>query len=178
MIQLLSLLSTFISRLIAGMLLMLGLCASAQAALVTCTGSAADSYTPGITQTAQTVQVDTTSTYSQCTSLLPLWNGSAVSHANFPFAGASCLSLLGVSTGTMAKTINWSDGTSSTWSGGTSTVNAVEGSTVIVRVAPITDGRYLGRSVVETKVYLNTDLNACSTSGMSSLNGTAELLIL
>ncbi len=150
----------------------------AQATPTTCIGTVADSYTPGLTNTSQLIHRTTITDYPSCTELLPLWSGTAHGESIFFDSQMSCeeLELPGGSP-IGNKTLTWSDGETSVWNGPAPLVTRVDNNTVIVRTSTVLSGRYLGKTVIETLVYPNLQIDACATNGVTQLNGVATMVI-
>jgi hypothetical protein len=74
-------------------------------------------------------------------------------------------------------TFQWNNSSSSTITATFETINNVGRETVLVRTGTVTSGFGSGHSAVYTLVYLNTDLAACLTTGLTSVTGVASLLI-
>jgi hypothetical protein len=145
------------------------------ASSTTCTGSSAISYSPGLTNTPQTVSYSETETYSSCTSTdTSLTAGS--SSTNFTLAGASCNGA-----GTFppsAYTISWNNGQSSTMTL-TYTDVIILGTEQVTGVGTVTSGEFTGGAV--TIVWLYPVLNPllCLTSqGVTSQSGTVVAQII
>jgi hypothetical protein len=150
--------------------------ASAHAAsTTTCTGSSAISYSPGLTNTPQTVTYSETDTYSSCTSTdTSLTAGS--SSVNVTLTGASCNGG-GVFPAT-TYTISWNNGQSSTISL-TFTDLIILGTEQVTGVGTVTSGELTGGVV--TIVWLYPVLNPlqCLTSqGVTSQSGTVIAQII
>ncbi|MGV9314181.1 hypothetical protein ACWDR0_18670 [Streptomyces sp. NPDC003691] len=142
--------------------------ASASPALVTCVGSTTVAFSPGLTNTEQTVSVSGQDTANLCVSLTHPQLTSFVA----PFSGTatqSCTSLFAGGSGT--ETLHWNNGTTSTWEY-TNSFSNVNGTKVGTSTGPITSGTLAGAEVTQTITFPNTDLSACSTpSGLTGLTG-------
>jgi hypothetical protein len=139
------------------------------ASSTTCTGSSAISYSPGLTNTPQTVTYSETDTWSSCTSTDTSLTAGSFS-ANLTAPGASCNGGSLFSPG--GYTISWNNGQSSTMTG-TSTDTIIGGTEVITAVGTVTSGEFIGGAV--TLVWLYPVLNPlqCLTSqGVTSQSGT------
>jgi len=145
------------------------------ASSTTCTGSSPISYSPGLTNTPQTVTYSETETYSSCTSTdTSLTAGS--SSVNVTLAGASC-NAAGVFPST-PYTISWNNGQSSTITL-TFTDVIILGTEQVTGVGTVTSGEFTGGAV--TIVWLYPVLNPlqCLTSqGVTSQSGTVALEII
>ncbi|MGV9314563.1 hypothetical protein ACWDR0_20610 [Streptomyces sp. NPDC003691] len=142
--------------------------ASASPALVTCTGSTTVAFSPGLTDTEQTVSVSGQDTAVLCLSLTHPQLTSFVA----PFSGTatqSCTSLFAGGSGT--ETLHWNNGTTSTWEY-TNSFSNVNGTKVGTSTGPITSGTLAGTEVTQTITFPNLDLSACSApQGLTGLSG-------
>lgn len=148
--------------------------ASAAPFQVVCGGSQTTTYSPGLTNTPQTVQRSGTNIHTPCVSTLPplTFSGSTSFTST---ASLSCLSLTAANTGT--DLITWSTGRTSTFAYNR-TVTVVQGQTVVTLTGSITAGDFTGATAVETITSVNLDLAACSTpQGITSTYGVSELTI-
>ncbi|MFF8471976.1 hypothetical protein [Streptomyces griseus] len=142
--------------------------AQASPALVTCAGTTTVSFSPGLTPVEQTVAVSGQDAADLCLSLThPQLTGFIA-----PFSGTatqSCTSLFAGGSGT--ETLNWNDGTSSSWSY-TNSFSNVNGTKVGTSTGPITAGTLAGAMVTQTITFPSLDLTACTTSqGLTALSG-------
>ena len=144
------------------------------ASSTTCTGSSAISYSPGLTNTPQTVNYSETDTYSSCTSTdTSLTAGS--SSTNITLSGASCNG--GGVFPSSSYTISWNNSQSSTMTM-TFTDVIIGGTEQVTGVGTVTSGEFTGGAV--TIVWLYPVLNPlqCMTSqGVTSQSGTVALQI-
>ncbi|MFJ7423565.1 hypothetical protein ACIQXD_33910 [Streptomyces uncialis] len=141
---------------------------AAAPALVTCTGTTTVDFSPGVTNTPQTVSVSGQDTADVCLSLTHPQLTSFIG----PFSGTasqSCTSLFAGGSGT--ETLYWNDGTSSAWSY-TNSFSNVNGTKVGTSTGPLTSGTLAGATVTQTITFANLDLTACTTpQGLTSLSG-------
>lgn len=147
--------------------------------LVTCTGTHTTNWSPGLTNTSQTIVVSTTSNWSPCVSLsFPLVT-SASSSESFQ-STFSCQSLL-LPTSSRTWVISWSDGVTSTYTFNATINNIGTLNTTIVGVGAIVDGRYKGANATSTFLLgnLQSTLNdSCDTAtGVTSVSGLSTLVI-
>lgn len=148
--------------------------AHADVVQVTCGGSQTTTYSPGLTNTRQTVQRAGQNIHSPCVSTLPpfAFSGSTSFSST---STLSCLSLTAANTGT--DVITWSTGRTSTFAYNR-TVTIVQGETVVTLTGSITAGDFSGATAVETITSVSLDLTACSTpQGITSTFGVSELTI-
>jgi len=141
-------------------MLMMAPTASAQS-VVTCGGTEGVTYTPGITNTSQTVTVGFTSVIGPCTGLGagPVWgveNGTNTAAVDCSLTPGSH---------PITGTINWSDGSTSALQSTSVVIERPLGETIIVETDTVTSGTYSGATVVRTAVFANTQFDACSTAG-------------
>lgn len=145
---------------------------------VTCVGNETVTFSPGVTNTPGPVVNTTTQTFSPCLHVNGLhvttWSGFAFGQSN---RVASCLQLFGGGPGT--RTIEWSNGHTSTWDY-TTTTQIVEGNYVVVGTGAITDGLYEGALAQRELVLLGLveGLAACNTpEGLTELSGAFTFTI-
>ncbi len=147
--------------------------------LVTCTGTHTTNWSPGLTNTSQTIGVSTTSNWSSCISLsFPLVT-SASSSESFQ-STFSCQSLL-LPTSSRTWVITWSDGVTSTYRFNATINNIGTLNTTIVGVGKIVEGRYQDANATSTFLLgnLQATLNdSCDTAtGVTSVSGLSTLVI-
>ncbi|AKF84548.1 hypothetical protein MFUL124B02_00695 [Myxococcus fulvus 124B02] len=146
--------------------------ARAETVTLTCPGTEAVHYEPGITQTPRPVAFNSTSTLGPCAGLpLGVISGSA------EVSGSGALACL-LGSSTFSFLVHWNDGT---WSRavGNSVVNArPTGQMVVVLEGSVVEGRFLGARVVRTLTLLQTDLLGCWTpEGVSDVAGVVTLTV-
>ena len=144
------------------------------ASSTTCTGSSAIGYSPGLTNTPQTITYSEAETYSSCTSTDTSLTAGG-SSGNFMLSGASCnnVSIIPPS----SYTISWNNSQSSTMTL-TYTDVIIGGIEQVTGVGTVTSGEFTGGAV--TIVWLYPVLNPllCLTSqGVTSQSGTVALQI-
>lgn len=152
--------------------------AQAVPTLVTCTGTESVTYSPGLTNTPTSIATSRADDYDPCTHVvgLSITSETGVSGVSGT-ATIACTTLL--SSGSAAKTITWSDATTSVFSF-SYVANAVGANVVVVATGTITSGRYAGATAVEEITYagLVSGLLACGTpGGITGLTGTTVLTI-
>jgi len=136
----------------------------------TCTGTSHITYTPGLTNTPQTVQYDETDTFSSCLSSDPtLTSGRFFVSVDLP--GASCLALPSLTTNTPYP-ITWNNGNTSNVDLSFTDVVA-EGIEQVTGTGPVTGGEFLGANATIIWLYTVPDPLQCLTSpGVTSQPGT------
>ncbi|GFM80458.1 hypothetical protein PSCICO_37150 [Pseudomonas cichorii] len=144
--------------------------------LAECTGTHTAEWSPGLTNTSQTINVSTNSNWSVC--VLPL-GVSAASAQSFQ-ATFSCQSFF-LQTPTITWVINWSDGATSTYAFTAQIDNLGNLNTTITGDGTITDGRYKGAAartlftLQNLTSILNNDCN--QPSGVTKVSGISKLVI-
>ncbi|RMR62284.1 hypothetical protein [Pseudomonas cichorii] len=167
---------TLLLMLIVGASLLVAPGRAEAANLAECTGTHTAEWSPGLTNTSQTINVSTNSNWSVC--VLPL-GVSAASAQSFQ-ATFSCQSFF-LKTPTITWVINWSDGTTSTYAFTAQIENSGNLNTTIIGDGTITDGRYKGAkaqtlfTLVNLKSILNNDCN--QPSGVTKVSGISKLVI-
>ncbi|RKF24784.1 hypothetical protein D7I43_24610 [Micromonospora globbae] len=162
--------------------LLLGFLAVAQPASastlisVTCTGTNVINYSPGLTNTPQTVTISGQDTAVACVDLArPLTQLSFVA----PFSGTfttSCTALLAGGTGT--QTFHWNTGETSNWNWTLRFSNTVNGQLLAIADGPITSGLYAGAQVRQVITETTGDQTACFTpEGMTQNGGPSNWVI-
>ncbi|MEE1738845.1 hypothetical protein PUR49_20370 [Streptomyces sp. BE147] len=147
--------------------------AHADVVALDCLESTTATYSPAIVNTSQSITVNASSTAS-CTGL-PLGYTSATASDQYTIS-LGCTDLLQFPTGT--KTYTWNDSSTSTFSFTRVNNRVVNGTTVVELVGSITAGTFQGAVVNATAVALNSQLDACSTTGIAELNYTGNVAIL
>lgn len=148
--------------------------AQAVPVVVTCTGTQTTTFSPGLTNTPQTVVRAGQNIHSPCISTqLPFTMSGLVTFTST--STLSCTSLTTANTGT--DIIAWSTGRTSTFDYNR-TVTTAGGQTVVTLTGSITAGDFTGAAAVETIVSPALDLSACATpQGITSTYGVSELTI-
>lgn len=142
-------------------------------------GTHTANWSPGLTNTVQTINVSTTSHWTACGSLAYPLAVSASSTQNFQ-ATFSCQSLL-LQTPPINWVINWIDGASSTYEFTASVTSTGNLNTTITGVGKIVSGRYKDAKALTTFVLqdvaniLNNDCN--QPEGVTRMSGITTLLI-
>lgn len=149
-----------------------GVQSAGAATVATCLlGSGTTTYSPGLTNTTRTTTVHVHEVFSGCVSLSHPTATSGTVDATLT-RDASCTALLGG--GNAVYTINWNDGTSTTFNA-TEPTERVQGQVVVLGTGAVTSGLYAGSAVTHDKV-LTGDLTACDTpQGLTSLTATIAL---
>lgn len=141
---------------------------------VTCTGSSALTYSPGMRFTPRNIDFTETNTYTGCISSDPAVTSG---HASDAYTSEfSCLNPL--ITGTGETFIDWNNGQSSTFAlTFTDTIaGAVE---TVTGTGTITSGQFTGATAVIVWIYtIPNALNCLTPTGVTSQSGTIAVTIL
>jgi hypothetical protein len=136
----------------------------------TCTGSSVITYTPGLTNTAQTVTYTETDTFSPCASTDSTLT-SGTSAVTIALPGASCLAAPSLTPDT-SYIITWNNGRTSTISLSFTDV-IVEGIEQVTGTGAITSGEFAGGNATIVWAYTVPDPLQCATSqGVTTQTGT------
>ncbi|ALN78782.1 hypothetical protein LA76x_0621 [Lysobacter antibioticus] len=147
----------------------------AQTVGLTCLGTETAQYNPGMTFTPQPVAFSVSGLLAPCAGV-PLGVTSA-SYGTSGTANLSCEILSGVAP-TPPLTVHWSDGTTSVIQPSTVVTQRPVGEVVRIESGQIVSGRFLGAATVRTVTLLQTQLDACSTTGVESVGGPVVLEII
>jgi len=145
----------------------------AHAALVDldCAGLATAHYSPGLTNTVQTVAITGSAIYYPCVSSdLTLVSGTSTVSA---VGVASCTS--GGFAGTAV--FHWNNGGTTT-ANYTATINAREdGEAVTTATGEVVSGEFVGDTYTSVNVLTTLQVLACETSGLTSVTGPRDILL-
>lgn len=153
----------------------LGQPAQAEPITVTCLiGHLSSSYSPAMTNQT-TTKVNSTHEEYSCSSLSA--GVSSVSGGATFTVTDSCL--LGVDSPTVVATYHWNTGQTSTVTYTiTNAVRAADGTATLVTVGTVTQGFGYGSTVTRVAVRPVLDVLACSTTGLTTIEGPSTLTIL
>lgn len=147
--------------------LLAGAGSAAAVTLVTCAGTQNLQYSPGLTDTPNTVTASGTNHLGPC--VVP---NTSITSGTITFSATgsySCQDLLGSSE--VTNVIQWSDGSSSTLQV-TRTATKVNGQLINTFTGSVTAGTFQGATVVWTITSVSLALLACQTpQGLTSLTG-------
>ncbi|MEA2843024.1 MAG: hypothetical protein QOJ69_695 [Actinomycetota bacterium] len=143
---------------------------------VTCSGSEAATYNPGLQLTPRTVTLNVNATFGPCISTNPaISSGTAGTPPGGVPATLSCNSLLGTASG--QAVIHWNNGTTTRYSFNRSS-QTVLGQLITTASGPVIAGEFLGRSVSLTAVSPALNLLDCiRPSGLTSRTALVTLVI-
>jgi hypothetical protein len=145
--------------------------ARAQVQLLTCPGTGATSYSPGLTFTPQPTSVTSTGTLGPCVGTEPV-----VSATLSIVAQGTQGCLLGSAAGFLQ--LQWNDLTTSTIQGSIAASVRPDGEVVTAATGKVIAGRFLDDTVVLTFTGLQSQLTAClAPPGVTATAGPATLTI-
>jgi hypothetical protein len=146
--------------------------ARAQVQLLTCPGTGATSYSPGLTFTPQPTSVNSTGTLGPCVGT----DSPIVSASLSIVAHGTQGCLLGSAAGFLQ--LQWNDLTTSTIQGSIAASVRPDGEVVTVATGKVIAGRFLDDTVVLTFTGLQSQLTAClAPPGVTATAGPATLTI-
>jgi hypothetical protein len=146
----------------------------AETVTLTCLGTETAQYSPGMTFTPQPVAFSVDGLLAPCTGV-PL-GVTGASYGTSGIADLSCEILSGVAP-TPPLTLQWSDGTTSMIQPATVVTQRPVGEVVRIESGHIVSGRFLGAATVRTVTLLQTQLDACATTGVESVGGPVALAV-
>ncbi|WP_027343145.1 hypothetical protein [Hamadaea tsunoensis] len=138
-----------------------------------CTASGTTTFSPGLTLTPRTQDIDFDIAYSGCTST----NGATVTSGgrSGSFTGVrGCLTIPPSASGTVVVT--WNDSTTSTISGTSQSVDT-GGQTVITLTGTVQSGRFAGDEFIEVLTQSSLDLLTCATTGVTTQTAAGALTL-
>ena len=147
----------------------------AQTTLLTCTGTGRVTYSPGLTPKPTFNTFAVNATLAPCAGSLP-----AVSTAQFSTGGSAVLSCE-VLTDTVTKpsyVFAWGDGTQSTTQTDNVVVQRPLGEIVRIETGHVVAGRFVGATLISTYTFLDSDLRACPTTGVTSTGGPVVVQVI
>ncbi|MGO1001236.1 hypothetical protein [Lysobacter sp. CA196] len=147
----------------------------AETVTLTCLGTETAHYNPGMTFTPQPIAFSVNGLLAPCAGI-PLGVTSA-SYGTSGVANLSCEILSGVAP-TPPLTVHWSDGSTSVIQPTTVVTQRPVGEVVRIESGHVASGRFLGAATVRTVTLLQTQLDACTTSGVESVGGPVVLEVV
>lgn len=143
---------------------------------VSCLGTEGTTFSPGITNTPQTITITVTNIEAPCLSLSDLSLRSGYAKSTRVVPGLTCLTLL-AGGGEDSMKFTWNTGNTSTFKF-QPIVNFVAGNPVVVQNGLISEGQFVG-STAKGTVALVADLTQCSQpTGVTSATGLHTFNIL
>lgn len=144
--------------------------------LVACQGTSTVTYSPGLTNATQPVTISGTINFGLCLSIShPLITWGTVSGGSGGPVPVSCAILEATSSGT--STLNWADGSSTTYDYTTAINPGLNGEQVVTITGAVTGGLFLGGRVVIQADFLFVNGSCETTTGLTSRSGPTTLLI-
>ncbi|WP_426730589.1 hypothetical protein [Myxococcus faecalis] len=144
----------------------------AEAVLLTCPGTLQARYSPGMTNTPQTIATSVSGTFGPCVGT-PL----TLLSASLQGGGAGQLSCLAGSTQSMS-TLTWNDGTTSTVSVSILVSARPLGEVVVTYSGTVSSGRFAGADVLMVLVLAQTQVTGCFTDeGVTATAGPVVLTL-
>ncbi|MER5265415.1 hypothetical protein ABTZ99_25375 [Actinosynnema sp. NPDC002837] len=146
---------------------------AADAELLSCVGSGANTYEPGVTAQIRPVTITSRADYGPCVS-----SGSpAITSGGYRVVVTGLISCLAGSV-SITVTITWNTGETTTVAAAGVVVLRPANETVVVYQGRVTAGRFAGALVVMNAVVLNTTPQQCLTpEGVTSSGGPADIVI-
>jgi hypothetical protein len=147
-------------------------------ALVVCTGTAAQNYSPPLSTTNRSTHITSTHTYPSCLDARLDPQLPAVTSAGTGLdytTDANCLVAPPVTHPPLD--IVWSNGQHS-YATVTTVVTRSTGSTIVTSVGTVGSGLFAGHVVHEVVVYPSLDIVGCLTTGVTSVSGVTTLEVV
>ncbi|SDP80265.1 hypothetical protein [Lentzea jiangxiensis] len=148
---------------------------TAQAAteLLSCVGSGANTYNPGVTAQPKVVSITSSADYDSCVST----GSPAITSGGFAIVANGLVSCLGGGV-SITVTITWNTGETTTVAAVGLVVLRPANEVVVIYQGTVTAGRFTGATVVMTAALLNTTPAQCFTpEGVTGTSGPANITI-
>jgi hypothetical protein len=146
---------------------------AAETELLSCTGTGANTYQPGVTLQPQPVAVSSSAHYEPCVST----GSPAIISGGYQANATSIVSCLAGSFA-ITVTITWNTGETTTVTAIGIIAQRPANEVVVVYQGTVTAGRFLGATVVMTAALLNTTPTQCLTpQGVTGTSGPATIVI-
>ncbi|MEV4224669.1 hypothetical protein [Nonomuraea sp. NPDC049725] len=142
------------------------------AAPAQCQGTETVTYSPGVTFTPRDIEVTVSGNFSSCLDGAGQVTSGTYGERFTIFAGCNDL-LDGFEA---VRVVEWNTGDSSAIDGAGSST-AVAGQVITTFTGPVVQGRFQGRSAVQTVTLVQPDLLKCLTTGLTGANGVTTLTI-
>ncbi|REE95034.1 hypothetical protein DFJ69_0407 [Thermomonospora umbrina] len=142
------------------------------AALTQCQGSETVTYSPGVTFTPQSIEITVSGRFSSCVDVSGRVTSGSYGERFTIFVG--CNALLDGFEG--RRVIVWNTGDSSTVEG-TGSSTAVAGQVITTFTGTVVQGRFQGRSAVQTVTLVQPGFLKCLTTGFTGATGPTTLTI-
>ncbi|MEV5513191.1 hypothetical protein AB0L50_09720 [Streptomyces flaveolus] len=148
------------------------------AALVVCTGTAGQSYSPPLSTTTRSTHITSTHTYPSCLDVGTDPQSPPVTSAGTTLdymTEANCLVAPPVTHPPLD--IEWNNGQHS-YATVTTVVTRSTGNTIVTSVGTIGSGLFAGHVIHEVVVYPSLDVVGCLTSGVTDVSGVTTLEVV
>jgi hypothetical protein len=173
----------FATMLILGAVILTAPAASATTQLLTCTGWADNTYSPGLINTLRTTTIAGSSQLGITASPLGLCTGVNVQppivSGNYQFGatGVTSCNQIATAASSLTVTINWNGGRTTTYVADR-TVQRLVATTVVTLSGVVTAGEFVGDTVQEVVIIPNPNPLAClSEPGVMSLKASDTVTI-
>jgi hypothetical protein len=145
----------------------------AETELLSCTGTGANTYQPGVTLQPRSVAVSSSAHYEPCVSS----GAPTITSGGYQANATSVVSCLAGSFA-ITVTITWNTGETTTVTAIGIITQRPANEVVVVYQGTVTAGRFTGAAVVMTAALLNTTPAQCLTpEGVTATNGPATIVI-
>jgi hypothetical protein len=138
-------------------------------------GQASSTYSPGITNTPQTVTLTHSVSYTGCLFGGPV-TGATYGFGPFSAPGVSCTNVLAQHPGN--SVYHWNDGTTSTIAAASTSTSVSGLFTTVETTGTVSAGAFLGDTMVVQSQYLTPGGLACLGSGLTSISSLSTTLTL
>ncbi|MEJ2851916.1 MULTISPECIES: hypothetical protein [unclassified Saccharothrix] len=146
---------------------------AADTELLSCVGSGANTYQPGVTAQPRVVSITSSADYGSCAST----GSPAITSGGFAITANGLVSCLGGGV-SITVTITWNTGETTTVAAVGLVVLRPANEVVVVYQGTVTAGRFTGAAVVMTAALLNTTPAQCFTpDGVTGTSGPADITI-
>jgi hypothetical protein len=146
---------------------------AADTELLSCTGTGANTYQPGVTLQPQTVAVSSSAHYEPCVSS----TAPTITSGGYQANATSIVSCLAGSFA-ITVTISWNTGETTTVTAIGIIAQRPANEVVVVYQGTVTAGRFAGAAVVMTAALVNTTPDQCLTpQGVTGTSGPAAIVI-
>lgn len=147
--------------------------ARAATELLSCVGSGANTYQPGVTAQPRVVSITSSANYGPCAST----GSPAITSGGYAIVANGLVSCLGGGV-SITVTITWNTGETTTVAAVGLVVLRPTNEVVVVYQGTVTAGRFTGAAVVMTAALLNTTPAQCFTpEGVTGTSGPAKITI-
>jgi hypothetical protein len=168
-----SLTGTVIALMVAAGVVAIAPAAQAATELLSCVGSGANTYQPGVTAQPKVVSIASSAEYDSCAST----GSPTITSGGYAIVANGLVSCLGGGI-SITVTITWNTGETTTVAAVGLVVLRPANEVVVVYQGTVTAGRFTGATVVMTAALLNTTPAQCFTpEGVTGTSGPANITI-